>query len=115
MVQDTQRSVRGAMAVEFLVAFVPMLLALFCFAEVLRKQCANVMLQYAATIGARAAAVLVRPNPNDPGSVLHVQRAVEAALGRWNASSFYTNVSVSSTIASASDPDPNAMDTVTVQ
>lgn len=105
---------RGATAVEFVIAIVPILLMLTCFAEVMRKQCANLMLQYSASVGVRAASVLVNANPNVQGNRNLVDQAVNAALGRWSASTFYSQLSVSSQIASTQG-DPNAMDTVTVR
>jgi Flp pilus assembly protein TadG len=103
---------RGAAVVELMIPFVPMLLMLFCFAECMRAAGANIALQHSASVGVRAAAVFVNSNPNDPGRASAVNDAVNAALGRWAAKSFFDTLTVTSTVAPANATDPNAMDTV---
>jgi len=109
------RDQRGAVVVEFMIPFVPMLLMVFCFAELMRMASAQMALRHAANVGVRAAAVLVNSNPDDLGNRGLVDKAVQEALGRWNDPSFFSKVSVTANIASPTGTDPNALDTVRVQ
>lgn len=76
---------RGAAAVEFVVAMVPIFLVLFCFMQIGKLYTANLVFQHAATVAARAAAVIVEPeiNPGDNGSESDVGTVARLALGAW--------------------------------
>lgn len=85
------RDERGAVAVEFLTAFVPILLLFLCIGELTRLSIANLMLQRSAGIATRACAV-IKNQPlhcdnnqddragQDPGQDENIRLAALAAL-----------------------------------
>lgn len=92
------RDVRGAAAVEFVVAMVPLFLVLFSFLQVGKLYTANLVFQHATTVAARAAAVIVEPtlNPGDNGSESDVKTVAQLALGVWQPTITNLNVKVKS-------------------
>lgn len=101
------KGVKGAVLAEFAIAAVPLFTMFFTFTQAAFAYTANMVLQHAAMTGARAAAVILPPNPGNVGSEADVDAAVKAALGRW-AGSFAT-VNVKST------PAPKPYELVTVE
>ncbi|WP_394828301.1 TadE/TadG family type IV pilus assembly protein [Pendulispora albinea] len=85
----SRREERGAVAVEFLIAFMPLLYAFLCFTQMAFGFTAGVVMRHATTVVARYASVV-------EGCVPHVAEAAEgegnenymaaakAALGPWN-------------------------------
>jgi len=55
---------RGAVYVEFLIAFVTLLTMFFCIAELALLATANLLVRHSAMVAVRAAAVIRFPNPN---------------------------------------------------
>lgn len=102
-----RKGTRGAVLAEFTIAAVPLLTMFFTFTQAAFAYTANMMLQHAAMTGARAAAVILPPNPGNVGTEADVDAAVKAALGRW-ATSFPT-IQVKTT------PAPRPYELVTVE
>jgi len=83
---DDPKGTRGAVLAEFAIAMVPLFMMFFTFTQAAFAYTANIMLQHAAFMGARAAAVILPPNPGDVGGPEDVDAAVHASLGRWDKS-----------------------------
>jgi Flp pilus assembly protein TadG len=107
------RDQAGAAAVEFVVAMVPLFLILFCFMQIGKMYTANLVFQHAATIAARAAAVVVEPtlNPGDNGSEDDVKSVARLALGAWQTAIQNVEVEI---VSDATAEDPNGMVTATL-
>lgn len=73
--------VRGAVLAEFVIAIMPMLIALFVFMQLGQIYTASLMTRHAANMGARAAAVVLPPNPGNVGTPEDVDHAVTIAYG----------------------------------
>lgn len=78
------RDNRGAVLAEFVIALAPMLTAFFVFLQIGQVYLASLMTRHAANMGARAAAVVLPPNPGNVGAPEDVDVAVHAALGRFD-------------------------------
>lgn len=79
---------RGAVLVEFALAFLPLLILFFTTAQLAKMATARLAVKHSAIVGARAAAVLSNVNDNVPdqkqGSQQNeIDNAVKAALGPW--------------------------------
>jgi len=79
---------RGAVAVEFAVATMPLLLCFFCFLQVAFVFTAKMFVRHAAVVGARAAIVILPPNPGGKngksiGTTDDIRNAVRASAGTW--------------------------------
>jgi Flp pilus assembly protein TadG len=103
----------GAAAVEFVVAMVPLFLLLFCFMQIGKMYTANLVFQHAATVAARAAAVIVEPdlNPGDNGSTDDVKSVARLALGAWQTAIRDVDAKIES---AATTGNPNGMITTTL-
>jgi len=77
------RDRRGAVAVEFAIAITPLLLCFFCFYQVALISTAKMFVRHSAVVGARAAIVIMPPNPGAAGTEADVHRAVRASAGTW--------------------------------
>src|SRR5882672_853724 len=95
---------RGAMAVEFAIAFMPLALTFFCFSQVAHMYTANLVFRHAALAAARAAITTVGPcNPGqdkdhrrDPQDV---QDAAHDALGAGAWQNSFANLTATATYA----------------
>lgn len=106
--------VRGAAAVEFVVAMVPLFLMLFCFMQISKMYTANLVFQHAATLAARSAAVVVEPsiNPGNNGSEDDVKNVARLALGAWQTAIRDVQVDI---VSDATAQNPNGMVTTTMK
>ena len=75
---------RGAVIVEFAVAFMPLALVFFTFVQLGQVYTASLVLRHAAIQGVRTAAVVLPPNPGNVGKPEDVDRAVHLSLGPWD-------------------------------
>ena len=86
------------MLAEFVIAIVPLLITFFCLVQLAKLSAAKVVLDHAAITAARAAIVVLPPNPDaspDPAKGQRdVTRAAELATGPWSTSRAFANVSV---------------------
>src|SRR6187200_1400797 len=85
---DLRRDDRGAVLVEFIVAFLPLMTVFAFFMQLEQMATASLVLKHAAVVGARAAAVIANENRNTPDAADSnnrdvVERAVREALGPW--------------------------------
>lgn len=86
----SRKRVRGAFTVEFLVAFVPLLLGWTCTWQLSRYFVGRLVFKHSAIVGARAASVLSKKNENNPGPSAEdakeedIEKAVKAAVGPWS-------------------------------
>jgi Flp pilus assembly protein TadG len=101
------RDTRGAVLAEFVIAVVPMLTAFFVFLQLGQLYLASLMTRHAANMGARAAAVVLPPNPGNVGTPEDVDLAVHKAYGAWD--SQFARVDVEKT------PAPAPFELVTVE
>ena len=103
----------GAAAVEFVVAMVPIFLVLFCFMQIQKLYTANLVFQHAATVAARAAAVIVEPeiNPGDNGEEEDVTTVARLALGAWQTAIVDVNTEI---VSDATTESTNGMVTTTL-
>lgn len=80
---------RGAVLVEFVVAFVPLMTVFFVFVQLSQLAIARLLVKHAAVVGARSAAVFYNEHDNVPemcgkDGKGKVDDAVNAALGHWS-------------------------------
>ena len=80
---------RGAVLVEFVVAFVPLMTVFFVFVQLSQLAVARLIVKHSAVVGARAAAVYHNEHQNVPemcndNGKGKVDAAVTAALGHWS-------------------------------
>ena len=107
---------RGAVLVEFLVAFMPLMITFSSFVQLAQIATARVVTKHSAIVAARAAAVISNEHNNTPDAKKgknqgDIDSAVHAALGPWDK----TMSSVSVDIKDTSDgTDVYGMITVTV-
>jgi Flp pilus assembly protein TadG len=78
-VRNLRKEQRGAVAVEFVVAIVPVFTVFFTIAQLAALASASLMVRHAAFVAARAEAV-VHPQMNDSGSENDVTSAANLAL-----------------------------------
>jgi Flp pilus assembly protein TadG len=77
-------STRGAATVEMAVAIMPLLITFFSFVQVGKMMTAQIMMQHAAQMAARAATVIHKgKNPRASGNDSEVTAAAKAGLGSW--------------------------------
>jgi Flp pilus assembly protein TadG len=79
---------RGAVLVEFLVAFMPLMITFSSFVQVAQIATASIVTKHATIIGARAAAVISNEHNNTPDQKKgknqdQVEAAIQSALGPW--------------------------------
>jgi Flp pilus assembly protein TadG len=104
---DDPKGTRGAVLAEFVIAILPILVMFFTFAQLAHAYTASLMLRHSAFMGARAAAVILPPNPGDVGSPEDIDRAVKLSLGNWEES--FENLDITKT------PAPAPYELVTVE
>lgn len=85
-VRGFHRDRRGAVLVEFIVAFMPLMITFSSFAQMAQIVTARLMLRHATVVGARAASVISNANNNTPDQKQgnnqdEIKAAVIAALG----------------------------------
>lgn len=90
---------RGAVLAEFVIAIMPMLIALFTFLQLGQIYMASLMTLHAANAGARAAAVVLPPNPGNVGKPEDVDVAVHRAYGLYDRE--FARIDIEKTPASA--------------
>ena len=83
------RDKRGAVLVEFLVAFMPLMITFSCFVQLAQMATAKLVVKHSAIVGARAAAVISNKNKNTPDqkkgdNQADIESGVHAALGPWD-------------------------------
>jgi Flp pilus assembly protein TadG len=79
---------RGAVLVEFLVAFMPLMITFSSFVQVAQIATASLVTKHATIVGARAAAVITNEHNNTPDqkkgkNLDQIEASVQAALGPW--------------------------------
>ena len=79
---------RGAVLVEFALAFLPLLMLFFATAQLAKLATARLAVKHSAIIGARAAAVMWNEHDNVPeqpqgADQNDIEKAVKSALGPW--------------------------------
>lgn len=84
--EDDPKGTKGAVLVEFVVVIFPLLALFFTSVQAAAAYSASLRLRHATIIGARAAAVILPPNPGAVGTEADVDQAVDAALGGMRAS-----------------------------
>jgi uncharacterized membrane protein YfbV (UPF0208 family) len=86
--KDLKKDKRGAVLVEFAVAFMPLMITFSSFVQLQQMATARIVVKHSAIVGARAAAVISNKNKNTPDAgdsdgEDEVKKGVEAALGPW--------------------------------
>lgn len=109
---------RGAVLVEFLVAFMPLMITFSSFVQVAQIATASIVTKHSTIVGARAAAVISNEHKNTPDQKKgknegEIQDAVKAAMGPWGKT--MTNLRVTVKEDKSSDKDPFGMVQVEVQ
>lgn len=109
---------RGAVLVEFLVAFMPLMITFSSFVQVAQIATASIVTKHATIVGARAAAVISNEHKNTPDQKKgknedEIHNAVQSALGPW--AKTMTNLRVRVKEDKSSDKDPFGMVQVEVQ
>lgn len=110
---------RGAVLVEFLVAFTPLMITFSCFVQLSQMATAKLVVKHSAIVGARAAAVISNKNNNTPDqpkgdNKADIEAGVRAALGPWAKQMASVNVTVHDK-SSCSDPYGLVKVTVTAE
>ena len=106
---------RGAVLVEFAIAFMPLMITFSSFVQLQQMATARIVVKHATIVGGRAAAVISNKNRNTPDAedndnVDEVKKGVVAALGPWK-TKLTVDVKVDDT---SSCKDPYGMVSVTV-
>jgi len=107
---------RGAVLVEFAIAFMPLMITFSAFVQLQQMATARIVVKHATIVGGRAAAVISNKNKNTPDAkdadnVDEVKKGVMSALGPWKGK--MSNVDVKIDDTSTCD-DPYGMVSVTV-
>jgi hypothetical protein len=115
-VKELRSDQRGAVLVEFAVAFMPLMITFLSFVQLQQMATARLVMKHSAVVGARAAAVISNKAGNTPdqppgGNEAEIQAGVRAALGPWKTSMSNVQVTVDDTSSCA---DPFGMVSVTV-
>lgn len=108
---------RGAALAELVLVLLPVLLMLFCFAQLTFCAMAQLMVRHAAVVAARTAAVVSsdRDNqPGEPGPSTDIRDAALVAMAPWSAGDAIGDVEVLTRDASDRS-DPYGPVTVTVR
>ena len=74
---------RGAVLIEFVIAAAPLLMMFFCFTQLAALANAKLVTKHAAVAAARAAVVIMPPNPGDNGTMEDVKVAAAMAMGTY--------------------------------
>src|SRR5450631_3136355 len=91
---------RGAVIVEFALAFLPIAAIFTVLMEVGRLSIARIAMQHSASVSVRACSVIQNPRPEDAdgngldGNELDIQRAGEMAVKPWIESNTLSDVAV---------------------
>ncbi|WP_394843203.1 pilus assembly protein [Pendulispora brunnea] len=102
------RATQGAIAVEFVIAFMPMALAFFSFTQLGFAYTAGIVMRHAATVTARYASVTQgKCMPGSPSS--DPAAAAKAALGPWSSKISVQGVEASYTGAGPQGPLPTTV------
>jgi Flp pilus assembly protein TadG len=114
--KDLRSDKRGAVLVEFAVAFMPLMITFSAFVQLQQIATARIVTKHAAIVGARGAAVISNkahntPDQKDGDNADEVKQGVEAALGPWKKTMSNVNVKVDDT---STCEDPYGMVSVTV-
>ena len=107
---------RGAVLVEFAVAFMPLMITFSSFVQLQQMATARLVVKHATIIGARGAAVMSNKNRNTPDAPDadnddQVKNGVLAALGPWRGTMSNVDVKIDDT---STCEDPYGMVSVTV-
>lgn len=107
---------RGAVLVEFAVAFMPLMITFSSFVQLQQMATARLVVKHSAVVGARAAAVISNKGKNTPDqkegdNEAEIKAGVMAGLGPWKKT--MSNVVVTVDDKSTCD-DPYGMVSVTV-
>ena len=106
---------RGAVLVEFAIAFMPLMITFSSFVQLQQMATARIALKHATIIGGRAASVISNRNKNTPDAedndgVSEIKKGVVAGLGPWK-----KRITVDVKVDDASTcADPYGMVSVTV-
>ena len=108
---------RGAVLVEFVTAFLPLMITFSAFVQVAQLATAKIVFKHSAIVGARAAAVISNEKGNTPDQKTgkndaEVMAGVKAAMGPWTKT--MSNVRVDIKDESSCD-DQYGLVTVTVK
>jgi Flp pilus assembly protein TadG len=100
---------RGAVLVEFVVAFVPLMTVFFVFVQLSQLAVARLIVKHSAVVGARAAAVYHNEHTNVPemcadNGKAKVDSAVRAAVGHWS-----DRITTTTNVSDSSNRDSNGM------
>jgi uncharacterized membrane protein YgcG len=110
---------RGAVLVEFVVAFMPLMITFSCFVQLAQMATAKIVVKHSAVVGARAAAVIANGHKNTPDqkqgdNKTDIEAGVNAALGPWKKTMSSVNVAIDDK-SSCSDPYGLVSVTVTAE
>lgn len=83
--EDDPKGTKGAVLVEFVVVIFPLLALFFTSVQAAAAYSASLRLRHATIIGARAAAVILPPNPGAVGTEADIDAAIDVALGTTRA------------------------------
>jgi Flp pilus assembly protein TadG len=108
---------KGAVLVEFLVAFMPLMITFSSFVQVAQVATARLVVKHSAIVAARAAAVITNAHNNTPDQKKgdnkgEIEAAVRAALGPWSKTMDSIQVEIDD---QSSGADPYGMVQVTVK
>lgn len=86
--KDLNKDKRGAVLVEFAVAFMPLMITFSSFVQLQQMATARLVVKHATVIGARGAAVISNEKENTPDQKLgknedEIKKGVMAGLGLW--------------------------------
>jgi Flp pilus assembly protein TadG len=107
---------RGAVLVEFAIAFMPLMITFSSFVQIQQMATARIVVKHATIIGGRAAAVISNKNRNTPDMddadmEDEVKKGVMAGLGPWKGTMSNVDVKIEDT---SNCEDPYGMVSVTV-
>jgi Flp pilus assembly protein TadG len=108
---------RGAVLVEFAIAFMPLMITFSSFVQLQQMATARIVVKHATIVGGRAAAVISNKNRNTPDADDAdnddvVKKGVMSALGPWRGTMRNVNVKVEDT-SDCEDPYKTVSVTVT--
>ena len=108
---------RGAVLVEFAIAFMPLMITFSSFVQLQQMATARIVVKHAAIVGGRAAAVISNKNRNTPDAEDKdqdddVKKGVMAALGPWKRTMSNVDVKIEDT-STCEDPYGTVAVTVT--
>lgn len=114
--KDLRSDKRGAVLVEFAVAFMPLMITFSCFVQLSQMATAKIVVKHSAVVGARAAAVIANGHKNTPDqkqgdNKADVEAGVKAAMGPWTKTMKSVDVAIDD---KSSCTDPYGLVSVTV-